>query len=129
MLIKDYCDDHGITKDAYYYRLRKVREAAIESSGIEVVELQVADGIHDEKRQYVPAVDRIDKFITETVINAGTTSISVNRLKQYYFVPSKVGIEEVRLGVYSGKKSEKMVKGKRPAYLIRNSLISPYVEA
>jgi hypothetical protein len=50
-------------------------------------------------------------------------------LKRYYFVPSKVGIEEIRIAVYSGKKSEKMVKAKFPAYLMRNSLISPSVEA
>lgn len=50
-------------------------------------------------------------------------------IKRYYFVPSKVGVEEIHVAVYSGKKSEKMVKAKFPAYLMRNSLISPSVEA
>ncbi len=79
MMVKDYCDAHGITKDAYYYWLRKVREAAIESSGIELVELEEPQGADDEKRQNDPAAGSIDKFITEAVINTGTTSISVNR--------------------------------------------------
>ncbi len=50
-------------------------------------------------------------------------------IKRYYFVPSRVGLEEIRVGVYSGKKSERMVKAKCPAYLMRNSLVSPSLEA
>ncbi|MCR4721955.1 MAG: transposase, partial [Lachnospiraceae bacterium] len=50
-------------------------------------------------------------------------------LKRYYFVPAKVGIEEIHIGVYSGEKSERMVKAKFPAYLMRNSLVSPSLEA
>jgi len=50
-------------------------------------------------------------------------------IKHYYFVPARVGFEEIRVGVYSGKKSERMVKAKCPAYLMRNSLVSPSLEA
>jgi len=50
-------------------------------------------------------------------------------ITRYYFVPAKVGLEEIHVGVYSGKKSEKMVKAKFPAYLMRNSLVSPSLEA
>lgn len=50
-------------------------------------------------------------------------------IKRYYFVPAKVGLEEIHVGVYSGKKSERMVKAKFPAYLMRNSLVSPSLEA
>ena len=78
MLVKDYCDAHGITKDAYYYWLRKVREAAIESSGIEFVELKDPEKINDEKRQVVQTSSCINRFHTEAVINTGISSISVN---------------------------------------------------
>ena len=50
-------------------------------------------------------------------------------IKRYYFVPAKVGIEEIHIGVYSGKKSDRIVKAKFPAYLMRNSLVSPSLEA
>ena len=37
--ILDFCAQEGITKDAYYYWLRRVREAALESqTGIDVVD-------------------------------------------------------------------------------------------
>ena len=50
-------------------------------------------------------------------------------IKRYCFIPAKVGIEEIRVGVYSGKKSERMVKAKFPSYLMRGSLVSPSLEA
>ena len=50
-------------------------------------------------------------------------------IKRYYFVPAKIGIEEIHVGVYSGKKSENIIKAKFPAYLMRNSLVSPSLEA
>lgn len=31
--IEDYCSEHNISRNAYYYWLRKVKAAAIESSG------------------------------------------------------------------------------------------------
>jgi hypothetical protein len=39
--VKDYCEQHSISKDAYYYWLRKVREAALAESGF--VEMKQPD--------------------------------------------------------------------------------------
>ena len=50
-------------------------------------------------------------------------------LKRYCFIPAQIGIEEIHIGVYSGKKSDRMVEAKFPAYLTRNSLVSPSLEA
>lgn len=50
-------------------------------------------------------------------------------ITRYCFIPAKIGLEEIHVGVYSGKKSERMVKADFPAYLMRNSLVSPSLEA
>jgi hypothetical protein len=39
--VKDYCEQHSISKDAYYYWLRKVKEAALTESGF--VEMKQPD--------------------------------------------------------------------------------------
>lgn len=39
---REHCDLHGITKDQYYYRLRKVREATLNESSIQLVEIREA---------------------------------------------------------------------------------------
>ena len=44
--------------------------------------------------------------------------------KRYHYVPSKVTIEEHHIAVYSGAKSERMVKAKHPKRLLNNSLAS-----
>jgi hypothetical protein len=46
--VKDYCEQHSISKDAYYYWLRKVKEAALAESGF--VEMKQPDPL-----QVVPA--------------------------------------------------------------------------
>ena len=37
--VDDYCEAHNISRNAYYYWLRKLREAALESQGSRFVEL------------------------------------------------------------------------------------------
>lgn len=73
MKINEYCQTHGITRDAYFYWLRKVREAALEVSGIEFVEI---------KEQQLPAlpgpVETAPVFRAEATISAGDITISVN---------------------------------------------------
>lgn len=49
--------------------------------------------------------------------------------KRYHYVPSKVTIEEHHIAVYSGVKSEKMVKAKHPKKLLNNSLASASIVA
>lgn len=48
---------------------------------------------------------------------------------RYTFTPAKVGIEEHRVAVYSGKKTDTIKKAKHPAYLLRGSLVSASIES
>ena len=67
--ILDYCASHGITKDQYYYWLRKVRSAAIEAAPSFVELPQQVNRLHNASGQH-------DKPVM--VINKGSLSISVN---------------------------------------------------
>ena len=49
--------------------------------------------------------------------------------RRYRFTPAKVEVEEHHVGVYRSKKDEHFKKAKHPAYLVRNSLVSPSLEA
>lgn len=44
---------------------------------------------------------------------------------RYKFTPMKVEIEEHHIGVYKSKKENRFKKASHPAYLLRNSLVSP----
>ncbi len=45
--------------------------------------------------------------------------------RRYHFVPMKVELEEHHVGVYKSKKDNHFRKADHPAYLLRNSLVSP----
>lgn len=49
--------------------------------------------------------------------------------KRYKFTPAKVEVEEHHVAVYAGKKEDRIIKAKHPGYLLRNSLVSPSLEA
>ena len=49
--------------------------------------------------------------------------------RRYQFTPAKVEVEEHHVFVYAGKKTDKMIKADHPGYLLRNSLVSPSLEA
>lgn len=49
--------------------------------------------------------------------------------RRYQFTPAKVEVEEHHLAVYAGKKTDQIIKAKHPGYLLRNSLVSPSLEA
>lgn len=49
--------------------------------------------------------------------------------KRYRFTPAKVEVEEHHVGVYASKEDGHMVKASHPDYLLRNSLVSPTLEA
>jgi transposase len=70
-----------------------------------------------------------DDELTREFGDEGYKRLPDEIIKRYCFVPAKVGIEEIHVGVYSGKKSERMVNADFPAYLMRNSLVSPSLEA
>lgn len=70
MKVDEYCQSHGITRDMYFYWLRKVKEAALDSSGVELVELKEPKASHPS--------DTSSAFKTEATISAGRLTISVN---------------------------------------------------
>lgn len=43
LTINEYCNANGLTKHQYYYWLKKVREAAIEESGLQFIEVPQED--------------------------------------------------------------------------------------
>ena len=45
--------------------------------------------------------------------------------RRYRFTPMKIEIEEHHVGVYKSKKDNHFKKAEHPAYLLRNSLVSP----
>ena len=49
--------------------------------------------------------------------------------RRYAFTPAKIEIEEHHVGVYKSKKDNHFKKAEHPAYLLRNSLVSPSLEA
>jgi len=73
--------------------------------------------------------DMSDEEVAEAFGEEGFKRLPDEIIKRYYFVPSKIGIEEIHVGVYAGKKTDTIIKAKYPAYLMRNSLVSPSLEA
>lgn len=41
LTVRDYCDQNGLSENAYFYWLRKIRASAIEASGGQFAELKV----------------------------------------------------------------------------------------
>ncbi|MBR6395638.1 MAG: IS66 family transposase, partial [Lachnospiraceae bacterium] len=73
-------------------------------------------------------------YMSDDELNAAFGDEGYKRLpdeiiKRYYFVPSKIGIEEIHVGVYAGRKSDTVKKASFPAYLMKNSLVSPSLES
>lgn len=66
MKVDDYCQQHDISRDAYYYWLRKVKTAALQQAGF--VELPMAEN--------KPALT--DDFTAQLVIKAGGNEIRIN---------------------------------------------------
>ena len=70
MKVDEYCQSRGITRDMYFYWLRKVKEAALDSSGIELVELKEPEPSRSS--------GSYAQFTTEATISTGGLIISVN---------------------------------------------------
>ena len=74
MRVDDFCKSWGISRDAYYYQLRQVKDAAIETSGVKFVELK------ETKQLPAPTKSVSDEknFISQASITIGKMNISVN---------------------------------------------------
>ena len=69
LTVYQYCQEHGLSKDAYYYWLRIVKAAALKSAGIDFVELPVPN---DEKNK------QSTDFDTEAIVTVGKVDIRIN---------------------------------------------------
>ena len=74
MRVDDFCKSRGISRDAYYYWLRKVKDAAIEAYGVKFVDLK------EPKQLPAPTkTESVEKnFIPQASITIGKMNISVN---------------------------------------------------
>ena len=59
----------------------------------------------------------------------GWTQLEDEVYNRYKFTPAKIEIEEHHVGVYKSKKDRHFKKARHPKYLLRNSLVSPSIEA
>jgi len=66
MKVDEYCQQHAISRDAYYYWLRKVKEAALQQAGF--VELPVPEN------KPTPATD----FAVQMVVKVAGTELGIN---------------------------------------------------
>ena len=90
-------------------------------------------GKREADLKYLPTVI-IDHKMTEKQLQMEFGDKSWKQLpdevyKRYQFTPAKIEIEEHHVAVYAGKTGDHMVKAKHPTYLLRNSLVSPSLEA
>ena len=68
LTVNEYCEQHSITKDSYYYWLREVRKAAIQSAGPVFAELKPP-----------ASIDREIRFQPEMEIQIKEACIRINR--------------------------------------------------
>lgn len=64
--VDEYCQQHNLSRDAYYYWLRKVKDAALQQAGF--VELSVPE------KRYVPATE----FDTQLIIRTAGMELGIN---------------------------------------------------
>lgn len=69
-----------------------------------------------------------EELITEFGEN-GWYQLEDEIYSRYKFTPAKVELEEHHVGVYKSKKDHHFKKAEHPGYLLRNSLVSPSLEA
>lgn len=80
MKIKDWCQQNNINKDAYYYWLRKIREAAcdsMETRFVRVPDQCVAPSLHSV-------------FSAELTISVGSVTININSSTPQHLIETTV---------------------------------------
>ena len=83
--------------------------------------------------QNLPVIP-VEHMMTEEELNEEFGKDGWNQLEdevytRYKFTPMKIELEEHHVGVYKSKKDNHFKKADHPAYLLRNSLVSPSLEA
>lgn len=79
-------------------------------------------------------VNRINHYLTAEQLTRefgenGWKQLPDAVLKHYRFVPARVEVDEHHIGVYSGKKDNRVVKAPHPSSLLRGSLVSASIGA
>lgn len=108
-------------------------EAEVEEEGRVKSKPMKHKGKREEDLKDLPTV-KIEHAMTEEELLKEFGGASWKQLpdevyRRYKFTPSKVEVEEHHVAVYASKKDDRIVKAKHPGYLLRNSLVSPSLEA
>ncbi len=74
MTVTEYCKQSGFSETAYYYWLRKVRKAALTSTGVEFVELKEPENTPAFPDSSISGIN----FTAEATISAGILLININ---------------------------------------------------
>lgn len=79
-------------------------------------------------------VTRIDHYMSEEQLMKEFGADGWKQLpdvisKRYRFIPAKVEVEEHHIGVYAGKKEDRIIKADHPKGLLHGSLVSPSLAA
>jgi transposase-like protein len=73
LTVDEYCDQNGITRNAYYYWLRRVRAAALKNTQTTFVELKAP-----ETEAFPQALTSIHSFTPQLTIEKNGLVIGVN---------------------------------------------------
>ena len=65
--VDDYCSQHNLSRDAYYYWLRKVKEAALQQAGFVVLP------------SFKHGAASVSAFSSQMIIRVGETELMVNQ--------------------------------------------------
>ena len=73
--VEDYCEQHGLSRNAYYYWLRKVKEAALIQTGF--VEIQPEDAAPDPSS--VETSGESDPFTPQMTVSIKGVSLGIRQ--------------------------------------------------
>lgn len=89
LMVDDYCERNGISRNQYYYWLREIKKQALESYAPQLVELQ-PPAAKEQCQGTLPASE--NKFNTEMIINVRGASICINSATPPELLARVVGV-------------------------------------
>lgn len=90
MKVEDWCEQHGITKASYYYRLRRVREACLNAcGGTAFVEMPaIASSISAQ-----PVQSETKRYNTAAILHiSGGVSLEIQNSASADFLTKLIGV-------------------------------------
>lgn len=111
----------------------KKREEEPEEKGAPKSHPQKAKGKREADIKGLPVV-RIDHMMTDEELarefgGDGWYQLEDEVYRRYRYTPMKIEVEEHHVGVYKSRKDNHFKKAEHPSCLVRNSLVSPSLEA